>query len=48
MLAVNKGGNMVYKKKTDWICNHCGAINDVNARKCSSCCEKKQGNEKRL
>ncbi|KKM86361.1 hypothetical protein LCGC14_1279850 [marine sediment metagenome] len=26
-----------YKKKTDWLCNHCLTINDVYARTCSSC-----------
>jgi len=39
---------MAYKKKTDWICNWCESINDVFARKCSCCGEKKRGNEKRL
>ena len=37
-----------YKKKTDWICNHCGHINDIYIRHCESCMQKRQGNEKRL
>jgi len=39
---------MAYKKKTDWICNKCGAINDVYWKRCYCCNEKKQGNEERL
>jgi len=37
-----------YRRKTDWICSYCGHINDVYARTCSSCMEKRQGNERRL
>lgn len=39
---------VVNKKKTDWVCNKCGTINDVYARLCSGCMWQKQGNEKRL